>query len=94
MHNSFGLFLVLFAAVWLFLATRGIAKELKTSQQAKWIKGTMYLLILIGAAGFFAASFSAMGIMLLKVRNTNMPIAENVLRQRLRFMAHSSTGCT
>jgi len=62
MHNSFGLFLVLFAAVWLFLATRGIAKELKTSQQAKWIKGTMYLLILIGAAGFFAAAFSAMGI--------------------------------
>jgi GntP family permease len=62
MHNPFGLFLALFAAFWLFLAARGMAKELKAPERTKWIKGTMYLLILIGAGGFFAAALSATGV--------------------------------
>lgn len=62
MHNAFGLFIALFALFWLFWAARWMAKELKTSERAKWIKGTMYLLILIGAGGFFAAALSATGI--------------------------------
>ena len=62
MHNLFGLFIAFFAAFWLFLAARGMAKELKAPERAKWIRGTMYLLILIGAGGFFAAALSATGI--------------------------------
>jgi H+/gluconate symporter-like permease len=62
MHNLFGLLIAVFAAFWLFLATRGMAKELKAPERAKWIKGGMYLLILIGAGGFFAAALSATGI--------------------------------
>src|ERR1700722_6128247 len=37
-------------------------KGIKAPEQTKWIKGTMYLLILIGASGFFAAALSATGI--------------------------------
>jgi hypothetical protein len=59
MHNAFGLFIALFAAFWLFSAARWMAKELKAPERAKWIKGTMYLLILIGVGGFFAAALSA-----------------------------------
>jgi hypothetical protein len=62
MHNLFGLLIAVFAAFWLFLATRGMAKELKAPERTKWIKGGMYLLILIGAGGFFAAALSATGI--------------------------------
>ena len=62
MHNLFGVLIALFAASWLFLAARGMTKELKASGLTKWIKGMMYLLILIGAGGFFAAALSATGI--------------------------------
>jgi hypothetical protein len=65
MHNAFGLFIAIFAAFWLFLAARWMAKDLKASARAKWIKGTMYLFILIGAGGFFAAALSATGIIML-----------------------------
>jgi hypothetical protein len=62
MRNPFGLLIALFAAFWLFLAARGMAKELKAPERAKWFRGTMYLLILIGAGGFFAAGLSATGV--------------------------------
>jgi hypothetical protein len=62
MHNLFGLFIALFAAAWLFAAARGMVKEFKAAGRAKWITFIMYLLILIGGGGFFAAGLSATGI--------------------------------
>ncbi len=63
MGSLFGLFLALFAGVWLFLAGRGMAREFKRAAQFKWIVGAMYFLILIGATGFFAAALSAAGVL-------------------------------
>jgi hypothetical protein len=63
MGSLFGLFLALFAGFWLFLAGRGMAREFKKADRFKWIVAVMYLLILIGASGFFAAALSATGVL-------------------------------
>jgi len=59
MGSLFGLFLALCAGFWLFMAARGMARELKRADRFKWIVGVMYVLILIGATGFFAAALSS-----------------------------------
>jgi hypothetical protein len=63
MGSLFGLFLALFAGFWLFLAGRGMAREFKKTDRFKWIVAVMYLLILVGASGFFAAALSATGVL-------------------------------
>jgi hypothetical protein len=66
MGSHFGLFLALFAGFWLFLAVRGMAREFKRadrSNRSKWIVTVMYVLVLIGASGFFAAGLSAVGVL-------------------------------
>ena len=63
MRNLFGLTIAVFAAVWLSLAARGMLRGLRTTEGTKWIKGGMYLLVLIGAGGFFAAALSSTGIL-------------------------------
>ena len=62
MHNPFGLLIAAFAAFWMLLCARGMARALRTPDRAKWIMGLMYLLVLVGAGGFFAAALSATGI--------------------------------
>jgi hypothetical protein len=62
MGSLFGPVLALFAAFWLFLAARGMIREFKRADRFKWIAGVMYVLILIGAGGFFAAALSAVGV--------------------------------
>jgi hypothetical protein len=63
MGSRFGLIAALFAGFWLSLAVRGMAREFKRANRFKWIVGTMYFLILIGASGFFAAALSATGVL-------------------------------
>src|SRR3984957_4348023 len=62
MRNPFGLLMAAFTAFWMFLCVRGLAQALRAPDQAKWIAGLMYLLVLVGAGGFFAAALSATGI--------------------------------
>jgi len=62
MRNPFGLLMAAFTAFWMFLCVRGLARALRAPDQAKWIAGLMYLLVLVGAGGFFAAALSATGI--------------------------------
>jgi hypothetical protein len=63
MGPPFGLFLALFAIVWLFLAARGSAREFRRANRFKWTVAVMYFLILVGASGFFAAALSANGVL-------------------------------
>jgi hypothetical protein len=63
MGSFFGLFVAVFAGVWLFLLARGMAREFKRTEQSKWILGLAYFLILVGASGFFAAALSASGVL-------------------------------
>jgi hypothetical protein len=63
MGSRFGLLVALFVGFWLFLAARGMAREFKEAGRFKLIAWVMYLLILIGAGGFFAAALSAVGIL-------------------------------
>ena len=62
MRNPFGLLMAAFTAFWMFLCVRGLARALRAPDRAKWIAGLMYLLVLVGAGGFFAAALSATGI--------------------------------
>src|ERR1700722_17336722 len=62
MRNPFGLLMAAFTAFWMFLCVCGRARALRAPDQAKWIAGLMYLLVLVGAGGFFAAALSATGI--------------------------------
>lgn len=62
MGSRFGLLVALFVGFWLFLAARGMARESKGAGRFKLIAWVMYLLILTGAGGFFAAALSAVGI--------------------------------
>ncbi len=63
MGSRFGLLVALFVGFWLFLAARGRASEFKQAGRLKLIAWVMYLLILIGAGGFFAAALSAVGVL-------------------------------
>ena len=63
MGSRFGLLVALFVGFWLFLAARGRASEFKQAGRFKLIAWVMYLLILIGAGGFFAAALSAVGVL-------------------------------
>jgi hypothetical protein len=62
MELLFNLFLVLFAGVWLFLASRGISRALKSAERTKWVIVASGFLVLIGFAGFFAEMMSGTGI--------------------------------
>jgi hypothetical protein len=57
----FGIFLALFAAVWLSMAVAGGIREFAKSGRMKWVVGSMTALVLIGAGGFFASGLVAMG---------------------------------
>ena len=63
MHNLFGWFLTLFAAFWLLMAARGMAREFRGEDRSKWVTGLMFCLVMVGAGGFFAAALSATGIL-------------------------------
>src|ERR1700690_1716213 len=63
MGSRFGLLVALFVGFWLFLAVRGMARKSKAPDRFKLIVWVMYLLILTGAGGFFAAALSAVGIL-------------------------------
>src|ERR1700722_12973133 len=52
MRNPFGLLMAAFTAFWMFLCVRGLARALRAPDQAKWIAGLMYLLVLVGAGDF------------------------------------------
>jgi hypothetical protein len=62
MRNLFGLLMAAFSAFWMFLCARGLARALRAPDRAKWIVGLTYLLVLVGAGGFFASALSATGI--------------------------------
>lgn len=59
--SLFGVCLAIFAAVWLGLAARGMARVFKTGGSLKWIIALMGLLVIVGGAGFFASGLSAVG---------------------------------
>jgi hypothetical protein len=61
--SLFGVVLAIFAVVWLSLAARGLARELNTDGPANWVVGLMGLLVIVGAAGFFATGLSAVGVL-------------------------------
>jgi hypothetical protein len=64
MGSRFGLLVALFVGFWLFLAARGMTRGFREeADRFKLIVWVMYLLILIGAGGFFAAALSAVGIL-------------------------------
>ena len=62
MPSFFGVFVALFAGVWLFLVGRGVLKDLKRSEKTRWIAGVAGLLILVGAGGFFASGLAALDV--------------------------------
>ena len=59
----FSIFFVLFTASVLFLAVRGIARDIKKGGPPKWIIGTLGFLIVVGMVGFFAPSLFALDIL-------------------------------
>jgi hypothetical protein len=68
MGSAFGWVMAIFAAVWLFLAARGIAREIRGHDSTPLIVALMGLLVIVGAGGFFAAGLSAVGM--LKLSNS------------------------
>jgi hypothetical protein len=63
MGSAFGWTVAIFAGFWLFLAARGIARDVRRGGSTKLLIGVMGLLVLIGAGGFFGAALSAMGLL-------------------------------
>jgi hypothetical protein len=59
----FGLFLALFAGVWLYCAVRDVTRQFKWGHRSNWFIGLMGLFVLIGASGFFGAGMSAVGFL-------------------------------
>jgi hypothetical protein len=63
MGSAFGWIVAIFAGFWLFLAARGIARDVRRGGSTKLFIGVMGLLVLVGAGGFFGAALSAMGLL-------------------------------
>jgi hypothetical protein len=59
----FGLLLALFAAVWVYSILRGVSREFKSGDRSNWFVGSMALLVIIGACGFFGSGMAAVGIL-------------------------------
>jgi hypothetical protein len=55
--------LVIFVGLWLFLATRAMAREFKRSSRLKWIMAVLYFLVVVGVSGFLATALSAVGVL-------------------------------
>src|ERR1700746_137699 len=60
---GFGVLILVFAVVWLFLAARSITHEIRESSRARWMMLAMGSLVMIGAAGFFVIGLSGAGIL-------------------------------
>lgn len=50
-------------AVWLSLAAFAVVREPKTGGTDNWLVGIMGLLVIVGAAGFFATGLAALGVL-------------------------------
>jgi hypothetical protein len=59
----FSIIFVLFTALMLFLAVRGVALDIKKGGPFKWILGTLGFLVIVGIVGFFGPWFFGLGIL-------------------------------
>lgn len=63
MRFLFDLFIVLFAAFWLFRVSQGIVHTRRRGETTNWIVVAMGLLVLTGFGGFFAAMLAGEGVL-------------------------------
>jgi hypothetical protein len=59
----FNIIFVFFTASMLFLAVRGVARDIKKGGPFKWIIGTLGFLIIVGIVGFWGPWYFALGIL-------------------------------
>jgi hypothetical protein len=59
---SFGIFLLVFAVVWISVAAIGIYKQPKAGARPNWPVGIAGFLVLVGAVGFFGSALAATGV--------------------------------
>jgi hypothetical protein len=55
--------LFIFVGLWLFWATRAMARAFKRSDRLKRIEAVLYSLVIVGVSGFSATALSAMGVL-------------------------------
>jgi hypothetical protein len=54
-------FFSLFAGVWLYMAGRGVVRQIKKQKRLNWLVATSGLVVMIGASGFFATMLVTVG---------------------------------
>jgi hypothetical protein len=59
---SFGIFLLVFAVVWISVAAIGIHKQGKAGARPNWLVWTAGFLVVAGAVGFFGSALAATGV--------------------------------
>jgi hypothetical protein len=62
MGSLFGWTVAVFAVIWIALAIRGISRQSKRGERFNWLVWIGGFLVVLGAAGFFGAALSSLGM--------------------------------
>jgi len=62
MGSLFGWTVALFAVIWIALAIRGISRQSKRGERFNWLVWVGGFFVVLGAAGFFGAALSSVGM--------------------------------